>query len=227
MERTPPPSPIPPVDGRRKSNSTKPKKISAAASRFVFIPSFRRAMPGGSNDTRSRRPLPNGIASPSHNRTPPRQTLTSSPRSSPPPRLALPPLVVASRTARTSGAQRRFSCFGSPTHRHKPSSPAPRRNSSSCAPRPPIRRPERRIAHAYRPRRSVRFGRSMRPARQWHGRVDRCSTLLARYVGPSVQFLGRGIDGHGNIRAAVAAVHDITFWRGRRPCEVPRAGVPG
>lgn len=135
-------------------------------------------------NTRSHRPSPNGIAFPSHNRTPPRQTLTSSPHSSPPPRLALPPLVGASRTARMSDAQRRFSCSGSPTHRHKPNSPASRRNSSSCAPRRQIPRPERRIVHAHRPKRSVRFGRSMRPAR--HGRVDHCLTLLARYVGPSV-----------------------------------------
>jgi hypothetical protein len=113
------------------------------------------------------RPSPNDTAFPSHYQTPPRPTLTSLPRSSPPYLSPdLPPLVPSrSRTTRTrtrSDARRRFSYFGSPTHKRKHSSPASRKSSSCCALHHPRPRLGPRTAHPLRPRRSVLYGRSTR-----------------------------------------------------------------
>jgi hypothetical protein len=120
------------------------------------------------------RPSRHGIASLSHPPTPPRPTLTSSLRYFPLPR-PHPPQSVMRRTRRTSGVQRRFSCSGSPTLRRTHNSRVSLRNLSCCVahrPRHHYTSLERQIAHA---RRSVNYGRLMRPALLARRNVaDRC-----------------------------------------------------
>ena len=123
------------------------------------------------------RPSRNDTASLSHPQIPPRQTLTSSsPFFRPPPHLH-PQTMPTRRTARTSAARLRSSCYGSPMHRHTPSSQASRRNSSSCA----LRRRPLHLPPNLEPR-TARCGRSMPPRGRWgNGAAGRCSTPLARY----------------------------------------------
>jgi hypothetical protein len=157
----------------------------------------------------------------SHPRIPPRPTLTSSPPFfRPPPRLQ-PQSVTTSRTARTSGARLRSSCYGSPTRRHTPNSQASHRNSSSCVPR-------RRRLHLLHTRRYLRqrtrCGGSMRPRGRWgNGAAGRYSTPRARLAQRSC--CGCLSCLYGRI-AAVTAVHDVALWREQRPRKAARAGVP-
>ena len=112
------------------------------------------------------RPSRHGIVSLSHPPTPPRPTLTSSPRYFHLPR-PHPPQSVTRRKTRTNGVQRRFSCSGSPTLRRTHNSRVSPRNLNCCSARRPRHHytsPECQITHARRARRSVHYGLSMRPA---------------------------------------------------------------